>query len=428
MLIVYSIKVALCLIVFTTVYGLLLRRTTLHGLNRSVLLVIMVAAMVLPMMKVGVAQPSAVSQGLVVIEGLFATVGTAEPHHTETTGNGWVQALYLIYIIGMVSMVLRLIWQLCSVGFVIKRSHRATEGLPMGFDDSRVRVFVAPEGIASFSWFQFVVISAIDWRNNRQEVLTHELEHVRRWHSADILLCDALSVFQWYNPAIWLLRRMLREVHEYEADRHVLYEGFDSRAYQLLLIRRAVGDGAFALANNFHQKSLKNRIRMMKRNSTNPWQSLRALALLPVGALALMAFAHPSVNNLETTTTIQVVVTDTLQSGKTYDVVEQMPEFPGGIQAMINWMGENMSYPQSCIDQHIEGRVVVSFIVDKTGQVRDAVVVKSVAPELDAEALRVVSSMPNWTPGMQDGKPVNVKYAIPLSFKIPESDKQQTTE
>ena len=428
MLIVYSIKVALCLIVFTTVYGLLLRRTTLHGLNRSVLLVIMVAAMVLPMMKVGVAQPSAVSQGLVVIEGLFATVGTAEPHHTETAGSGWVQALYLIYIIGMVSMVLRLIWQLCSVGFVIKRSHRATEGLPMGFDDSRVRVFVAPEGIASFSWFQFVVISAIDWRNNRQEVLTHELEHVRRWHSADILLCDALSVFQWYNPAIWLLRRMLREVHEYEADRHVLYEGFDSRAYQLLLIRRAVGDGAFALANNFHQKSLKNRIRMMKRNSTNPWQSLRALALLPVGALALMAFAHPSVNNLETTTTIQVVVTDTLQSGKTYDVVEQMPEFPGGIQAMINWMGENMSYPQSCIDQNIEGRVVVSFIVDKTGQVRDAVVVKSVAPELDAEALRVVSSMPNWTPGMQDGKPVNVKYAIPLSFKIPESDKQQTTE
>ena len=428
MLIVYSLKVALCLIVFTAVYGLLLRRTTFHGLNRSVLLAIMVTAMVLPMMKVGIVRPSAVSQGLVVIEGLFATIGTAEPHHTETAGTDWVQALYFTYIIGMGTMALRLIWQLCSIGLVIKLSHRVTEGLPMGFDDSRVRVFVAPEGIASFSWFQFVVINAVDWRKNRQEVITHELEHVRRWHSADILLSDALHVFQWYNPAVWLLRRMLREVHEYEADRHVIYEGFDSRAYQLLLIRRAVGDGAFALANNFHQKSLKNRIRMMKKEKTNPWQSLRALALLPVGALALMAFAHPSVNNLESTTTLHVVVTDTLHSDKTYDVVEQMPEFPGGIQALINWIGENMSYPQSCIDQNIEGRVVVSFIVDRTGQVRDAVVVRSVAPELDAEALRVVSSMPNWIPGMHDGKPVNVKYAIPLNFKIPESDKQQTAE
>ena len=428
MMIVYSLKVALCLMVFMAFYELLLRRTTLHRLNRSVLLAIMVAAIVLPVMRVRMASPMAVSQGMVVMEGLFATVGTAEPHQTETVGSGWVQALYLVYIIGMVAMALRVVWQLCAVGFIIKRSRRVTEGLPSAVAENRVRVYVAPEGVSSFSWFRYVVVSATDWHEHRHEVLAHEQEHVCRRHSVDVLLCDLLAVFQWYNPAIWLLRRALREVHEYEADRRVIYEGIDTRAYQMLLISHAVGERAFALANNFHQKSLKNRIRMMKRNSTNPWQSLRALALLPVGALALMAFAHPSVNNLESTTTIQTVVTDTLHSGKTYDVVEQMPEFPGGIQALISWVGENLQYPQSCIDQNIEGRVLVSFIVDKSGKVRDAEILRSVAPEIDAEALRVVNAMPDWKPGIHEGAPVHVKYSLPLVFKIPESDKQQTEE
>ncbi len=260
-----------------------------------------------------------------------------------------------------------------------------------------------------------------------------------QWHSLDALLCDLLCVFQWFNPAAWLLRRDLREVHEYEADEKVISRGIDSKQYQMLLIRRTVGECAFALANSFNQKSLKRRITMMKKQKTNGWQSLRALTLLPVGALAVVAFAHPSVSKVEQAVeevaapveirqTATEVKTDTIGQVKTYDVVDEMPQFPGGISALGIWIGENIKYPQSCVDQGIEGRVIVTFVVDKSGEVRDAKVMRSIAPELDAEALRVVMAMPRWIPGKQNGEAVHVKFTIPLSFKIPESDKEENKE
>lgn len=272
-----------------------------------------------------------------------------------------------------------------------------------------------------------------------RNIYNRYMAHVYQWHSLDALLCDLLCVFQWFNPAAWLLRRDLREVHEYEADEKVISRGIDSKQYQMLLIRRTVGECAFALANSFNQKSLKRRITMMKKQKTNGWQSLRALTLLPVGALAVVAFAHPSVSKVEQAVeevaapveirqTATEVKTDTIGQVKTYDVVDEMPQFPGGISALGIWIGENIKYPQSCVDQGIEGRVIVTFVVDKSGEVRDAKVMRSIAPELDAEALRVVMAMPRWIPGKQNGEAVHVKFTIPLSFKIPESDKEENKE
>ena len=158
--------------------------------------------------------------------------------------------------------------------------------------------------------------------------------------------------------------------------------------------------------------------------------------MLTVGAMTLMAFAHPSVNNLRQS--VVEVRTDTLDREKAYDVVDEwarvepdkreMPQFPGGISAMMSWIGGNLTYPQSCIEQRIEGRVIVSFVVDKSGAVRDAAIVKSVAPELDEAALNVVMAMPCWIPGRKGGEAVNVKYTIPLNFKIPEPDTDSAAE
>lgn len=164
----------------------------------------------------------------------------------------------------------------------------------------------------------------------------------------------------------------------------------------------------------------------MKKQKTNGWQCLRALTLLTVGAMTLMAFAHPSVNNLRQS--VVEVRTDTLDREKAYDVVDEMPQFPGGISAMMSWIGGNLTYPQSCIEQRIEGRVIVSFVVDKSGAVRDAAIVKSVAPELDEAALNVVMAMPRWIPGRKGGEAVNVKYTIPLNFKLPEPDTDNAAE
>ena len=108
---------------------------------------------------------------------------------------------------------------------------------------------------------------------------------------------------------------------------------------------------------------------------------------------------------------------------KTYDVVEQMPQFPGGSAAMIQYLSKNVHYPEEAFKNGIQGHVIASFTVEKDGSISGAHIVKSVAPQLDAEALRVVNSMPNWTPGMQDGKPVAVRYTVPISFKLDKEEK-----
>ena len=103
---------------------------------------------------------------------------------------------------------------------------------------------------------------------------------------------------------------------------------------------------------------------------------------------------------------------------KVFDTVEQMPEYPGGMQAMIEFLQTNMKYPEDAAKQKVEGRVMVQFVVETDGSVSDVHVAKQVFPSLDAEAIRVVQAMPRWTPGKDKGKVVRVKYNLPIVFRM----------
>ena len=108
-----------------------------------------------------------------------------------------------------------------------------------------------------------------------------------------------------------------------------------------------------------------------------------------------------------------------------FDVVEHMPEFPGGMKEMMNYLSTNIHYPEAAHKAGIQGRVVVNFIVEADGTISNANVVRSVNEELDAEAIRVVQNMPKWKPGMQNGKTVRVKYNIPVSFRLDSKENQK---
>jgi protein TonB len=163
---------------------------------------------------------------------------------------------------------------------------------------------------------------------------------------------------------------------------------------------------------------------MMTMNKSSRWKTLRALAVVPVIALALLASANPKT---EAAVKASAPQGDVRQS-KVYNSVEQMPEFPGGIEEMMKFLQMNIQYPANAAKNKVEGRVILQFVVEKDGQIGEVKVARSVDPELDAEAVRVVKSMPNFVPGRQDGKPVAVWYTIPISFKLQGKPQPQDPE
>ncbi len=429
----YSIKSGLCLIAFYLFYKLVMSRYTFHSFNRMAILLMMLSAMVVPLVQVELERTPAVSAVTVDLAGIL--VAAEQPLDASFSESlTVVQLLFLLYIIGVVFFAVGFVVSLIRLRLMLRNGRWVDDGRDG-------HLIVMDDDIAPFSWFNYIVVSRKDYEGHPAEILAHERAHMLHHHSADILLCNLLLIVQWFNPAAWLLRRELQEVHEFEADEAVLASGIDARGYQLLLVAKAVGEAHFALANNFNHSSLKKRITMMKMQKSNAWNRAKLLLALPLAAVAVVAFANEKTKQVadrivaESDNTV-VAVTDELSlpqqdkttakkktatkkaDGKTLDVVETMPQFPGGTQEMLKYMAANIKYPADAVAAEKGGRVIVSFVVDKEGNVTNPTVVRSVSESLDKEALRVVSAMPKWTPGMQDGKAVDVKYVVPVNFNI----------
>lgn len=223
--------------------------------------------------------------------------------------------------------------------------------------------------------------------------------------------------------ALWDAPRALT-VHEFEADSAVLQQGIDAKTYQLLLVTKAVGNRLQTLGNNLSHHSLKKRIKMMHKKSSNRWLMTKAVVLPALMALAVVAFATPKTETatLPEGTSIQNELTAPVASNANDDIItgvpEKLPEFPGGVEALYKWLMDNLQYPKECMEQGIQGRVLVHFIVKKDGSITDVQAVRSPHEKLSEEAVRIVKMMPKWTPGKQNGKPVQSEFNLPIFFKL----------
>ena len=398
---VYQLKVGACLIAFYLLFKWLLSHDTLHRFNRVLLLVLVALSVVLPWVQLPVAQSASVVSGFVGLKQILvqSEAATATPGHSESW---WEQAPVVGYAIGMACVVL---WQAWS-GWRLKRL--LGRGYTIAGADGSVIHLLPDDDVAPFSFFRHIVISEADYRDNAREIIGHEQAHIRLRHSYDLVLMNLLLLFQWWNPAAWLLKRELQQIHEFEADAAVLREGIDAHHYKLLLIRKSVGNLLFSMANNLKHSSLKRRIRMMNKPKDNRWRCLKIVSVVPVVAVAMVVFAHPRLENVT--------------GGVDYDVVDQMPEFPGGKSGMMSYLASHIHYPKEAEEQGQQGRVIVQFVIDEEGRVVNPTVVRSIAPSIDAEALRVVQQMPQWRPGRQQGRLVRVKYTMPISFVLKGDD------
>jgi TonB family protein len=523
----YLVKSVIWLTGFALVFILFLRNERFFELNRIFLLSGILAALIFPFLtfsyRVILPAVSGSLAGNTVVSAVQSTTAT-------TTGSGFRLVLFILYLAGLLFVAFTIIKQGRSLLKVI----RSSESIPA----DQVKLIKSAEYDSAFSFFSYVFVNPSVTEIEMREIMNHEIVHIRQRHWFDLLFVQFLCVLQWFNPIIWIYIRLVRENHEFIADKVALQRTSDPAIYRAALLNQIVGSQVISLVNSFNYSINKKRFTMMKNIISSPYRKMKVLLILPVFAIIFYAFAKPDYQYISgkdnpvdqnvvaqtsgktlkgsvvqnegkplqgahiivTGTTIGTATDangsfslvdipsdamlavsyvgykskiiksevaskapirmelDTIEyvnsdmalpappppppppppakrmaepkeqtevaevappievksDDEVFVAVEELPEFQG----MDSWLKANLKYPAEAYSKKITGTVNVSFLVTSTGKVKDVQVIKSVNPLLDAEAKRVIGSMPDWKPGTQHGKAVPVQMKVPVEFKL----------
>ncbi len=449
---IYLVEVAIFMSTLYIFNKLLLGRETLHHLNRYLWLLTIVLPFILPLFVGGDLLSSILSGssvdisqeiegGEIVVESVAAegrsllcylVMGTLAIYMCG------VGAL-LIRNISLYTSLFRMLWHNPS-DLELSNSVEDRELLSRfrGYEaelgvSSRIRYIIHDTAMLPFSWFGYVVVSRSDIEESGQEIILHELSHVKYRHTLDLIVANIMIMVLWFNPSSWLVKRELQQVHEYCADESVIQRGVNVRQYQLLLVKKSVGFRLQSISNAFNHSSLKGRITMMLRRRSSRMAAMKSLYAIPLMLFVAVLLSLPSVVRAVNTVaeltlnmaddSENVNVSEEAEEEEEVDVpflyVENMPKFQGGdLSNFRDWCLSNVQYPAAAAANNIEGRVVASFYVTKTGRVSNVVILHSPDDSFSQEVTRLINSSPEWTPGTQRGQAVDLKFTIPLEFSL----------
>lgn len=422
----YLLQVNVGLILFYALYKLVCTRDTFFRSRRFILIVSLVLPFILPFIDVREWLESRDRMIMLthfdysaVLPEIVVGSEAVETGNRVFVLSEWIGYLYLA---GVVVLLVRLAVQAFSLyRLIVRMPEKEINGV-------RIKCLNDPSGPFSFFGWIFMNPAAVK-EDEISEILTHEMAHVKQHHSVDVLLAEMVSICCWMNPFAWLLKREVRLNLEFLADRKVMEAGFATKSYQYHLLGLAYNH-KYGLSNNFNFSHLKQRIIMMNKKKSNAAGHIKyALFVLPAFALLVAGNISCSQDASQTEDAKEEVVApvspeakeapaDSTAKEEVFMVAEQMPEFPGGMKELLKFLQDNVKYPENAMKNNVQGRVIVQFVVEKDGTPTEFKVLRSVDPDLDAEALRVMKAMPKWKPGMQKGQVVRVKFTVPVSFKL----------
>ena len=417
-------------IVLYYTYKLLFGKCNRFEICRITLLTMSVFAVVFPFISIEISEPlPEYFLTLDNIEILNDNNVNVEAENVNNNSLSFIQIISLVYIIGVVISFVKIIFNIYKIRKIkMGKKQEIIDGF---------KVIYTSENHIPFSFFNNIFIPD----NTNPLILKHEMSHVKHRHSLDIILMEIMISFQWFNPFIYKMKKELQGLHEYIADNETIENETDKSNYMMLLLQQCTADDYNAIANNFSFLLTKKRIVMITQKQKTKRMVIRMLLTLPVFALLILLNTQcdnpkpqNQVRGIDVSTeydvesdgdktitkeSVTVTVTGNFPNDTVYNVATKMPQFPGGPNELMKYLGENIKYPQSAIDNKIEGRVFVSFVVEKDGYVTNAEVLRGIDKNCDAEAQRVVSSMPKWKPGInEDGDPVRCKFTVPVVFKL----------
>ena len=286
----YLLRASVLMAFFYGFYRLFFGKNTFHRFNRFLLISIVMLVVVLPVLRFSLlpvkkVEPIAETFAFDPSNIPVSEIVGPQPHIVIP----WVPVLSVLFAAGFLFAVLRYLAGLNQLIRIIRRAEKQS------LADETV-LCVTDKDIAPFSWMKNIVLSRKDITADNRAIINHERAHIHLLHSYDMIFFDLFTCVFWFNPFSWLLRREIQSVHEYQADEQVLTSGTDAKQYQLLLIRKSVGEHKFALANNFRQRDLHKRITMMMKNKTNKQMRWSYTAALPVLFLAMVVLSVPKLN------------------------------------------------------------------------------------------------------------------------------------
>ncbi|WP_353959435.1 TonB family protein [Mucilaginibacter aquaedulcis] len=428
----YLLLVNIYLVLFYAFYILLLRKETFFQLNRIYLVTAALLSFFIPLIQADWVKNLFITQQVkYTIYSNPVMIYSFRPPEPSQISIG--QILAVLYGAGILCLSIRLIWQLIMLKRVINQ----------------------PRATAAYSFFGKI---RLDEANEDNRIIeAHEQVHAQQWHSADVLLVELVMIVNWFNPVVYLYRVSVKHIHEYIADRQAVKAGTNKAEYALLLLSQTFETPAHRLVNPFYNHSLlKQRIIMLQKNKSQRISLIKYGLSAPLFILMLI-LSSATINNSKPVTVInskahqlfnepaqtdflentvvdeqliiknaavvKTAVIDTVKKkSNVYTSVDKVPEFPGGLEAFGKFLGANVRYPADAREHGIQGRVIVTFVVERDGSLSGYEVRRGVNKQLDDEAVRVLKLSPKWEPGVRGNEKVRTQYTVPINFSLAKED------
>ena len=412
---IYSVQVILGSSIFYGFYKLFMERDTHFVLNRFYLLITLGLSILIPFIQI----PFRHIPERETFKVVFQTIQVMGGNENQTGEFSLEYLLLFSYLIGVIFFLGRFILGVVQIRKITKDAQAyEKDGIPFR---------ITPQQIAPFSFWRTIFIDERYKDSDKlQTILLHESIHIQQFHTIDVLLFEFSIIIFWFNPIFYFFRKSIKEQHEYIVDNVVTKRNTEIKPYLILLCNTA--GMQFNIANNFNKPLIIKRMKKVAQTPSTSASMYKFLLVIPIilGLVVLFSIQNsnaksiiiPSSNNSSILVSSDIVNDTIPKKPKMYNEVEKPATFPGGMDKLPVYLGQNIKYPKECRDKGITGIVLVQFKITSEGEIKNVKAVVKVDPLLDKEAVRVIKSMPKWVPAEDKGEKVDIIYQIPINFKL----------
>ncbi|WP_339815043.1 M56 family metallopeptidase [uncultured Imperialibacter sp.] len=402
-LLIFLFQSAACSMIFYAIYYLMLRNESCYTFNRYYLLLSVAFSAVFPLVRID--SPWALSEEVTAVITLPEMV--VDPYANYYSGVSWLE---VVYTVGIVFFIAKLVLKVISVAKLIISAEKETH---------QDYVLVRTKGkLPTFSFMHYLFWDDTQELGEReqQQILKHELAHIRKKHSGDILFIEIAHAIMWFNPIVYAIKNALVMTHEFEADDKAT-EGRDIEAYQKLLAKQVLNQYGLELGSHFNQSQTLKRLRMLTNKNNNVyWGKFVLPVLAMVMVFGVVSCELPGIE--EDQINIQAAAVSHSGGEDVFVKVDEMPSPPGGMQAFYTYVARELRYPQQARRLGVEGRVFVQFVVEEDGSISNIQTIKGIGAGCDLESETVIAGSPKWNAGRHGGRAVKTRMILPISFKL----------